>query len=78
VAPPLMPSAIRLQRVSLTKVLPMRPGFLYEPKLDGCRAWERLQVPIKAGSLGSHVSRPSRPKRGALLPRSSERRSQGR
>jgi bifunctional non-homologous end joining protein LigD len=32
-----MPSAVRVQLVSPTKTLPVRPGWTYEPKLDGCR-----------------------------------------
>jgi bifunctional non-homologous end joining protein LigD len=32
-----MPGSVRLQLVSPAKALPVRPGWLYEPKLDGCR-----------------------------------------
>ena len=35
--PALTPSAVRLQLVSPARALPDRPGWTYEPKLDGCR-----------------------------------------
>ena len=53
---PLMPSGVRLQLVSPTKALPARPGWLYEPKLDGCRVLlgkdgETVQVRVRGGGL---------------------------
>jgi len=53
---PLMPSAVRLQLVSPTRVLPTRPGWLYEPKLDGCRVLlgkdgSTVQVRVRGGGL---------------------------
>ena len=32
-----MPSAVVLQLCAPTRALPSRPGWVYEPKLDGCR-----------------------------------------
>ena len=53
---PLMPAAVRLQLVSPTKELPVRPGWLYEPKLDGCRVLlgkdgDTVQVRLRGGGL---------------------------
>jgi len=52
----LTPSAVRLQLVSPTKTLPTRPGWLYEPKLDGCRVLlgkdgPAVQVRVRGGGL---------------------------
>jgi len=51
-----MPSAVRLQLVSPTKALPVRPGWVYEPKLDGCRVLlgkdgDTVQVRLRGGGL---------------------------
>jgi bifunctional non-homologous end joining protein LigD len=51
-----MPCAVRLQLASRTKVLPERHGWLYEPKLDGCRVLlgkdgETVQVRVRGGGL---------------------------
>jgi len=51
-----MPSAVRLQLVAPTKSLPVRPGWLYEPKLDGCRVvlgkcGDLVQVRVRGGAL---------------------------
>jgi bifunctional non-homologous end joining protein LigD len=51
-----MPSAVHLQLVSPTKTLPARPGWLYEPKLDGCRVLlgkdgGTVQVRVRGGAL---------------------------
>jgi bifunctional non-homologous end joining protein LigD len=52
----LMPSAVRVQLVSPTKALPVRPGWSYEPKLDGCRVLlgkdgSTVQVRMRGGGL---------------------------
>src|SRR4030095_5989896 len=52
-----MPSAVRLQLVCPAKTLPTRPGWLYEPKLDGCRVLlgkdgPVTQVRLRGGGLG--------------------------
>jgi len=52
----LMPSGVRLQLVSPTKALPVRPGWLYEPKLDGCRVLlgkdgGAVQIRLRGGGL---------------------------
>ncbi|RPH71193.1 MAG: hypothetical protein EHM78_08260 [Myxococcaceae bacterium] len=52
----LTPGAVRLQLVSPVKTLPVRPGWLYEPKLDGCRvllgkAEAICQVRTRGGGL---------------------------
>jgi bifunctional non-homologous end joining protein LigD len=51
-----MPSAVRIQLVTPTRALPARPGWSYEPKLDGCRvllgkAGEECQVRTRGGHL---------------------------
>jgi bifunctional non-homologous end joining protein LigD len=51
-----MPCAVRLQLVSPTRTLPARPGWLYEPKLDGCRVLlgkdaSTVQVRVRGGAL---------------------------
>jgi bifunctional non-homologous end joining protein LigD len=51
-----MPSAVRLQLVAPTKVLPARAGWLFEPKLDGCRVLlgkdgDTVQVRVRGGAL---------------------------
>jgi bifunctional non-homologous end joining protein LigD len=51
-----MPSAVRLQLVSPTKTLPVRPGWLFEPKIDGCRVLlgkdgDTVQVRLRGGGL---------------------------
>ena len=56
----LMPCAVRLQLVAPTKELPVRPGWLYEPKLDGCRVLlgrdgDTVQVRVRGGSLVQHM-----------------------
>lgn len=53
---PLMPGAVRLQLVSPARALPDRPGWTYEPKLDGCRvvlgvAGGEHQVRTRGGHL---------------------------
>jgi bifunctional non-homologous end joining protein LigD len=55
-AAPLMPSAVRVQLVSPTMRLPVRPGWIYEPKLDGCRVLlgkcsDVVQVRVRGGAL---------------------------
>ena len=52
----LTPSAVRLQLVSPTKALPVRPCWIYEPKLDGCRVvlgkdGPTTQVRVRGGGL---------------------------
>jgi bifunctional non-homologous end joining protein LigD len=56
VAVRLMPCAVRVQLVSPTKALPVRTGWLYEPKLDGCRVLlgkdgGTIQVRVRRGGL---------------------------
>jgi bifunctional non-homologous end joining protein LigD len=51
-----MPCAVSLQLVSPTKELPVRPGWFYEPKLDGCRVLlgkdgDTVQVRLRGGGL---------------------------
>jgi bifunctional non-homologous end joining protein LigD len=53
---PLMPGSVHLQLVSPAKTLPVRPGWLYEPKLDGCRVLlgkngPTVQVRVRGGGL---------------------------
>ena len=43
---PLTPSAAWLQLVTPTRVLPSRPGWMYEPKLNGCRVLLRKDGPM--------------------------------
>jgi len=52
----LMPCAVRVQLVSPTKALPVRAGWTYEPKLDGCRVLlgkngPIVQVRMRGGGL---------------------------
>jgi bifunctional non-homologous end joining protein LigD len=56
----LMPSAVRLQLVSPTRELPVRPGWVHEPKIDGVRLLlgkdgTTVQLRVRGGGLVQRV-----------------------